>query len=175
MSCFGIAKRAFFVRSAEIIPCPCCSGCLGVIGSRRRGCIDSSGEKVALVIRRMRCETCHKIHHELPDILVPYKRYDAASIEEIVSEPKAAVASDESTLLRLRQWFVNWFTYAAGCLAAVAHRFNLPVRESSAPSQSALQVIGQFVGDSDGWLARAVRPIANAHLWVHTRSACLSA
>lgn len=123
----------------------------------------------------MRCEACRKIHHELPNILVPYKRYDVASIEEVVSQPNPVVAADESTLLRLRQWFLDWSTYAAGCLAAVAHRFNLPVEELSTPSQSPLQIIGRFVGDADGWLARVVRPIANTHLWIHTRSACLSA
>lgn len=165
----------FFVWSEEVLPCPCCHGHLGVIGSRRRGYIQSSGEKSILVIRRLRCETCRKIHHELPNILVPYKRYDAASIEETVSQPKPAVAADESTLLRLRQWFAAWSTYAVGCLAAVAHRFDLPVQESSTPSQSPLQIIGRFVGDADGWLARVVRPIANTHLWIHTRSACLSA
>ena len=165
----------FFVWSEEVLPCPCCHGHLVVIGSRRRGYIQSSGEKALLVIRRLRCEVCRKIHHELPNILVPYKRYDAASIEETVSQPKPAVAADESTLLRLRQWFAAWSTYAVGCLAAVAHRFHLPVQESSTPSQSPLQIIGRFVGDADGWLARAVRPIANTHLWIHTRSACLSA
>ena len=165
----------FFVWSEEVLPCPCCHGHLVVIGSRRRGYIQSSGEKTLLVIRRLRCEVCRKIHHELPNILVPYKRYDAASIEETVSQPKPAVAADESTLLRLRQWFAAWSTYAVGCLAAVAHRFDLPVQESSTPSQSPLQIIGRFVGDADGWLARVVRPIANTHLWIHTRSACLSA
>lgn len=164
----------FFVRSKEILPCPCCNGYLGVIGSRRRGYIQSSGDKATLVIRRMRCEDCRKIHHELPNILVPYKRYDAASIEEVVSQSNPAVAADESTIVRLRQWFAAWSTYAVGCLAAVAHRFNLPVQELSAPEQSLLQIIGRFVGDADHWLARTVRPIANTHLWIHTRSACLS-
>jgi Domain of unknown function (DUF6431) len=146
-----------------------------VIGSRRRGYIQSSGEKMTLVIRRMRCAACRRIHHELPNILVPYKRYDAASIEEVVSQPNPTVAADESTLLRLRQWFTAWSAYAVGCLTAVAHRLNLPVLELSTPSQSPLQIIGRFVGDADGWLARVVRPMANTHLWIHTRSACLSA
>lgn len=127
------------------------------------------------MIRRLRCETCRKIHHELPNILVPYKRYDAASIEQVVSQPNPTVAADESTLLRLRQWFAAWSTYAVGCMDAVAHRFNLPVKGWSNPSQSPLRTIGHYVGDADGWLARAVRPIANTYLWIHTRSACLSA
>ncbi|WP_445349419.1 DUF6431 domain-containing protein [Desulforudis sp. DRI-14] len=63
------------MRSAEQIPCPCCSGHLKVIGSRKRSCIDSLGDKIVLIIRRLGCVACHRIHHELPDMLVPYKRF----------------------------------------------------------------------------------------------------
>lgn len=174
-SLFGALKEAFFVRSEEVIPCPCCHGHLGVAGSRRRGYIQSSGEKSTLIIRRMRCKQCNKVHHELPDILVPYKRYDAASIEEIVTKPNPAVAADESTLYRLRRWFAGWSDYAVGCLFSIASRFQLPVEEWSSSSQSSLQRIGHFVGNADKWMARAVRSITNTHLWTHTRCAFLSA
>ncbi|MGI6467766.1 MAG: DUF6431 domain-containing protein [Syntrophomonadaceae bacterium] len=65
----------FFVRSLEQIACPCCSGILKAISRRKRSCIDSLGEKVILSIRRLRCVECKRIHHELPDMLVPYKRH----------------------------------------------------------------------------------------------------
>ena len=61
----------FFVRSAEIVPCPCCGKVLYVIGSRRRVWYQSSGARSIMMIRRLRCESCSKIHHELPDKLVP--------------------------------------------------------------------------------------------------------
>jgi Domain of unknown function (DUF6431) len=127
------------------------------------------------MIRRMQCKECERIHHELPDIIVPYKRYEAASIEQVVTEPNPAVAVDESTLRRLRNWFKIWSAYAVGCLSALANRYNLPVKASSKPLQSSLQRIGQFVGNADGWLARSVRSIANVNLWAQTRSAFLSA
>jgi hypothetical protein len=126
----------------------------------------SSGEKAKLVIRRLHCKACSKIHHELPDFLVPYKRYDAESIEGAVSEPpRTDLAVDESTLLRWKYWFLAWAVYAAGCLQSIAMRFNLPVDGPSARPQSALQGLGRFVGDAVGWLKRTVRPIANSHLW----------
>lgn len=129
------------------------------------------------MIRRMRCESCRKIHHELPDILVPYKRYSAESIEQVVGESDSIdVAADESTLCRLRKWFQAWAPYAVSSLRSIAVRFRLdfPVRTTSDSPQTVLQNIGRKQGKTNGWLANVVRPIVNTHLWVHTRSACLA-
>jgi len=55
------------------------------------------------------------IHHELPDLLVPYKRYDAESLEGIVIEPaRTDIAADESTLSRWRTWFIAWAVISEG-------------------------------------------------------------
>lgn len=164
----------FFVWSAEQVAAPCCGGELCVVGSRQRVWYKSSGEKAKLVIRRLYCEACSKIHHELPDLLVPYKRYDAESIEGALSvPPRTDVATDESTLLRWKCWFLAWVVYAAGCLQAIANRTGLPVISTSAEPQSALHVFGRLVGDAAGWLKRAVRPLVNSNLWV-TDPFCLS-
>jgi hypothetical protein len=163
----------FFVRSTAIIPCPCCAGELYVMGSRPRLWVLNSGERRRLIIRRMRCTKCHKIHHELPDLLVPYKHYDAQSIEGALADPTYTdVAADESTILRWLSWFTAWSVYASGVLTSLSLRFNLPVVPSSASSQSVLQILGRFVGMASGLLARAVRPIANSHAWV-TDPVCL--
>lgn len=164
---------AFFVRSTETIPCPCCAGELYVIGSRKRVWIQSDGTKNRLVIRRTQCKQCNKIHHELPDLLVPYKHYDAESIESAISESEGmAVAADESTLLHWRSWFTAWVVYAQGVLTSLALRFGLPMDPSSNSTRSVLHVLGRFVGTAPGLLARAVRPIANSHAWI-TDPVCL--
>lgn len=120
-----------------------------------------------LIIRRLYCKRCRKIHHELPDFLVPYKRYDAESIEGVVSEPaRSDVAADESTLSRWRAWFHVWAVYAVGCLQSIKERFKLPVESPSKLPQSALRSLGRYVGDETRWLSRTVRPIVNSHLWV---------
>ncbi|WP_264176031.1 hypothetical protein [Effusibacillus dendaii] len=86
-----------------------------------------------------------------------------------------SVAADDSTLQRWRRWFQEQSTYLFGCLSSIAIRFDQDsVKRSSTSSQSAHHKIGHLVGDAPGWLARIVRPIANANLWVHTRSAFLS-
>ncbi len=158
----------FLVRSAECLPCPCCQGVLELFDRRRRSQILESGEKQWLLIRRLHCVDCNKIHHELPDVLVPYKRHEASSIEQVTkNRESSSVSADESTLNRWRSWFAWWAPYACGCLEALRQRFPLCVEASSCPAQSAL-------GSAGGWLARAVRPIVNAHLYITTRSAWMS-
>ncbi|WP_391563866.1 DUF6431 domain-containing protein [Paenibacillus cremeus] len=48
-------------------------------GSLREG---GGGRARMLVICRLRCTYCRKIHHELPSCIVPYKRYDSACVEQ---------------------------------------------------------------------------------------------
>ena len=166
----------FFVRCAESSPCPCCSEDLKVIASRKRKFKNSSGDTRVLIIRRLRCTNCKRIHHELPDCLVPYKRYESASIERMVTKIESPdVAADDATFYRLRKWFHRLLPYLIGCLRAIATQLGqIPVEEPFVPSRSAHQRIEHYVGNASGWLARIVRPIANSNLWVHTRSAFLS-
>jgi hypothetical protein len=149
---------------------------LKALGRRNRKCINETGEKIVLSIRRLRCQQCRKIHHELPDILIPYKRYDCNSIEAVIVNGKeATVAADESTLARWQNWFNQQALYLMGCLESIAIRFgNQSVKEPIRLSSSSLHRIWQYVGDAPGWLARIVRSVTNLNLWVHTRSAFLS-
>ena len=56
-----------------------------VIGTRNSGMTDSTREKQTLVIRRLRCKECGKIHHELPCIIILYKRHCAETCEKIIA------------------------------------------------------------------------------------------
>lgn len=159
-----------------MVPSPCCGERLKIIGSRNRKCKESSGEEKVLRIRRLRCVNCSSIHHELPDCLVPYKRYESGCVEQVLVESVPSdVAADDSTLHRWKAWFHEQKSYWIGCLTSIAVRFHHdPVKALSTPSQTAHHRLGQIVGDAPGWLARVVRPIANVNLWLHTRSAFLS-
>jgi hypothetical protein len=166
----------FFVRSAEQHICPVCEHELFVIGSRKRKGRKPTGERITYIIRRLRCKGCDRVHHEFPDILVPYKHYEAAGIESIFTHGQFSnVAADESTLYRWRLWFTQFWLYWVKCLQVIAKRSGDPVEPLSEPSLSALQQIGHYVGQGVGWLARLVRPIVHSQLWVHTRFAFLSA
>lgn len=157
--------------------CPICGGRLRIIGSRYRSCIREDGERICLALRRLRCRSqgCRKIHHELPDLLVPYKRHVSASIEKIVGLPGDCrltdVGAETGTFRDWNVWFRGQAGYWRGCLEAIHHRLGRTSAEDAASSsQSALQALHARVGPHPGWLARIVRPVVNAGLWVHTRS-----
>lgn len=172
------SQPAFFVRCAESIVSPCCGEKLVVIGSRLRKLVSGEGEMKRLVIRRLRCEQCRKIHHELPDCIVPYKRYESDCIEQVVTQSAGLLVApaDQATLGRWRSWFQHLARYWEGALLALAVRYNLDLEVGpSNPSSSAHHRLGRLVGDVPGLLARIVRPVVNANLWLHTRSVFLSA
>lgn len=174
---FNLKKSlVFFVRSAEQHICPICEDDLYTIGSRKRIGRKPTCEKITYMIRRLRCKGCRRIHHELPDLLIPNKHYEAECLESVFSQGQASdVIADESTLYRWGIWFAKCWRYWLNCLSAIAARSGNPVKPSSVASSSALQRIGHYVGHGDGWLARVVRPLVNSQLWVHTRFAFLSA
>lgn len=151
------------VVSEEIVPCPCCLGILKCIGSRLRGCLDEFGVREILSIRRLRCQSCKKIHHELPDRMVPYRRYEAKVLEMAhIGGPEAVTDVDLRTLFHWKQWF-SWFLhYGNQCAEAVSRRFGLT---------ASLSFEEPWV---PGWLKKLVRMVVNTNLWVHTRLAWLS-
>lgn len=163
----------YYVQSEEDSICPVCgSPELKVIGSRKRGALKGSGEGIILIIRRLRCRMCRRIHHELPDMLVPYKRYTSAVIEGIIDDDTAPeVCCENSSIFRIKKWFAETSQYIAGCLSAIAARMGVETEVRSGP---AFQRIKDLVGETTGWLARVVRTMVNTNNWVHTRLAFLS-
>lgn len=160
------------VKSEEKNMCPIClSNILKVIGSRNRIAFDSKGEKLTIVIRRLRCLACRKIHHELPDILVPYKRYLSECIESIIEGEVDKIACESSTISRLMRWFKGIEIHIKGSLASISTRVNASVY---AGKPHALEAIKIYVGEDPGWLARAVRIVVNTNNWVHTRLAFMA-
>jgi len=140
-----------------------------VAGSRKRILRESDGQKSVLIIRRLKCEHCRRIHHELPDSIVPYKRYSADAIEEILAERKEEIYPCEtSTALRLRCWFSLLREYFEMALAAIRYRH----REDNVIWQrlSSLMPLSP-TALAAGWLRSIVRILVNSGLWSQTRSA----
>ena len=146
-----------YIRTEETSICPICTSELQVVGSRSRKVI-VKGSPTTLVIRRLQCKKCRKIHHELPDLLVPYKRHCVQTIEQIVSEHPQSGSNEaqsdgfhRTTARKLRNWwdYLNQqFNYLRLSLEA---KYNV-----------------QLYCDAPKELIRA---FTNSHSWVQTRTA----
>jgi hypothetical protein len=146
-----------------------------------RGCVQPDGEKLLLSLRRLQCtnEACGRIHHELPDCLVPYKRHASASIESACTPSAEAadtgISAENSTLSRWKRWAETFAQYWDSCLRAISSRMDMnPGTKPEASSASPLQRLFQHLGHQPGWLAEIVRTLVNAGLWVQTRSALVA-
>jgi hypothetical protein len=105
-----------------------------------------------LLIRRLACSECGKKHHELPDILVPYKRHCAATVENIITDGEDSACCEESTIRRIRQWWQIMYLYFKGICNAQTVKHGINFGE---PLQ----------------LVETVRAVGNSHNWASTRSA----
>jgi len=144
-----------YILSYEIHVCPMCGHALVVIGTRGRKYINDDGLTQILVIRRLRCKDCRVIHHELPDILIPYKRHCAVTVEKIVDGDDGNVCCDDRAIHRIRAWWVACKIYFEGVLASLNEKYGDVFSKVPAPRE-------------------IVRAVVNANLWIHTRSASLS-
>ena len=132
-----------------------CSGLLCVIGSRKRKVINTAGDKETLIIRRLRCKGCRVIHHELPDIVIPYKRHCLETVETVVSGGADGLPCEESTIRRIRAWWAACRLYFESVIESLREKYGAVFSACPAPRE-------------------IVRAVVNAHLWDHTRSAFLS-
>jgi len=132
--------------------CPICAAELKAIGIRDRYLINSAGDKDTLVIRRLRCTVCHKIHHELPDMVIPYKRHCAETVEKVVSGDVEDVCCDFRIEARIRAWWAAFRVYFENIRASLRMKYGAAFPPDPTPRE-------------------IVRAVANANLWVHTRTA----
>lgn len=157
--------------------CPQCGHHLRVIGSRPRTRRTPDGVRQILIIRRLRCEACHRIHHELPDCLVPFRRYDSASLEAFSAQGSTApVAAEPSTLRRWQAWLCIWIPYVQRCWEAMAAQQRTGDPGSALPFLAPLPPRAPWVDPAipAGWLASIVHRLVNHAFWVQTRSASMT-
>ena len=168
----GNPETVVFVKSLEQFFCPCChSNKCKVIGTRTRKLIKTCGTKITMIIRRLKCKVCGKIHHELPATVVPYKRHAAESIEAVLEDKLLLnTPADESTLKRWRLWFNGLALRFLGILESAARKSAL--KTDAAPiTGNAIKRIRFCLGCGSGWLERLVQTVVKTNNWVHTRSA----
>lgn len=157
----------FYVRSREKSHCPWCEGDFKVIGSRKRKLDKLDGSVNWLIIRRLKCMDCGKISHELPDLVVPYKRHEADTISRALVEPASVLQDccccEASTIRRFKIWFFLLRDYLESTVWALMELMhgNAFVKLPLYPLQR----------QTDGWLKVLVRNLVNSGRWRQTRSA----
>ncbi|UNC92163.1 DUF6431 domain-containing protein [Candidatus Contubernalis alkaliaceticus] len=165
-------KPVFFVRSLEPFCCPCCRGEKAtVIGSRNRKIIETSEgnpQTKTIRIRRLKCESCSRIHHELPGSVIPYKRHAVKSVEAVLEGNISLVIVENSTIRRWVSWFDGLTCHLLGVLNTMTK--DNTVEKTPFPG-TRLQRLRQYVGETTGWLSRVVHQAVKQNLWVQTRSA----
>lgn len=138
-----------------------------MIGSRRRVLFRQDGSKDRLIIRRLQCRECHRISHELPDMIVPYKRYEsdaiADALEKTGSSGNNCCPAEHSTMHRWKLWFFLLHDYFEGVVRALMELMNIKAFVRTPLYPLSLQ--------SDGWLKVLVRNLVNSGRWRQTRSA----
>jgi len=149
------AAAAYQIHSKEEIVCPLCSGFMCCFGTRRRGLIQSCGVKRKLVIRRRKCRICGKIHHELPDSVVPDKRHGTETVGKVIAGDTDEVACEESTIRRIKEWWAVCRLYFESIISSLRVKYGAVFSANPAPREM-------------------MRAAANAHLWPSTRSAFLT-
>ncbi|QNU66246.1 hypothetical protein EHE19_015370 [Ruminiclostridium herbifermentans] len=155
-----ISAQLFYVRGKEYVSCPSCGYGLRVVGSRKRKYINKDGDKITLVIRRLKCSNCKRIHHELPDILIPYKRYESCNIENVLTDLKnSTVAAEESTFYRWKKWYeylsIRILNYFVSILSRLGKKYIIFVNIN----------LMTYLKKYPKWLSRIVTQLVNFNLW----------
>jgi hypothetical protein len=144
----------FIVIVLDTSHCPICQSVLTMRATRQRVCWKGEEDKEILLIRRLYCDKCKRIHHELPDCLVPYKRYSADAIENIVDGQAVEDAPcPESTVKRLRGWWSAVKQYFLHILLTLMEKFG--VSFGSPPA-----------------FRETVRAVANSNNWIFAHQVC---
>ena len=143
----------FRVQTLETACCPICGEALTLRGHCTRGVIFGSGKKVVLIIRRLRCSGCKRMHNELPDCIVPYKRLCAAILERVINGAREGVSCDERTLRRILDWWRVVGAYFSRVLTNLAEA--LKISRTAAPA-----------------FKETVRAAVNSNNWIFAHQVC---
>lgn len=157
----------FYVKSKEKSYCPYCSGEFKVVGSRKRILFRKDGTISRLVIRRLQCRNCIRISHELPDLIVPYKRYESDAISDVLENAQntenICCPAECSTMQKWKIWFFLLHSYFEASIRAIAELMDI--------HSSISLPLYPLSRQPDGWLKILVRNLVNSGRWRHTRSA----
>jgi hypothetical protein len=173
----------FFIESEEELAiCPNCGRSLVYHSRVVRSLKDITGTEKLYSIRVLRCidKACPTTYHrELPDTIIPYKRYDAESVEDAIEREGITVAADESTIYRWRKWFAMHAMYMMMALLSVSAVIGDKEKTSSLTIEKQeldkpIETLKGMMARKKNWLSGVVRIMVNSSRWIFNRSAFLS-
>lgn len=118
---------SYQITGKEVVPCPNCCGELCYRDRRKRKVRTISGDTLIYLLRRMRCLSCKKYHTELPEDLIPYKRYERATFEAVL-----AGTEDQETVIgpgtcqKMRSWLAVFYKLFERLLSEIERETELP-------------------------------------------------
>ena len=124
-----------------------------VRGTRQRVLYKNDEDRQILVFRRLYCQECKRIHHELPDCIVPYKRYSADVIENIINNQTEAAPCPDDTVRRIRGWWLAIIAYFLHILETLEIKFAMSFGKPPT-------------------FRETVRAAANSNNWIFARQVC---
>jgi len=95
----------------EQIPCPYCNGKLYVRGTCRRKVRDAEDQCTVLRLRVLACRNCGKTHRELPEGVIPYKRYGSDAICKMKEHPEKCF-TEPCSIQRIIAWLSGFLSFA---------------------------------------------------------------
>lgn len=129
-----------------------------MIGSRPRAVRKPDGVTIFLIIRRLRCCECGRVHHEIPDRIIPYKRQDAECVARILAA--SYHPCEISSIRRLRIWFIalKQAVLESLRLPSEVRQFKELLAMSVSQSAKAIEKLLKFLvrkaADSGRWILR---------------------
>ena len=106
--CHQSGNRWIFTSSRKDLLCPTCKkGHLHYHSRCERHLRFLDHQAVTCVLRVLQCENCGRTHREIPNCMIPFKRYSMESILQFYCTPKAVI-SEPVIIKRIKDW-VTWF------------------------------------------------------------------
>lgn len=159
-------QTVFYVESNDAIPpCPACRGKLVYRDRKRRIVKNEGGTRKWLMIRRLRCSKCQKLHNELPSLLLPYKHYHSevvSGVLENIVTPEDLDSEDypcAATMLLWNRWLQMNLMRIEGYLRAAAYELS---DFDNRMLQTSASLLESLKNTSRRWLEQVIRTIYNS-------------
>jgi hypothetical protein len=153
-------KGYYSVKTDEVVACPLCGGLLCYRDSVFRKLKNLASEIRLFLLRRLLCQVCGKLHRELPNIIYPYKHYEADVIQAIIEEREEASScgADNATIRRWKTDFVAAEPEIKQRLSSVYVR----MIDKTVPFTESEDILAKIRTHEKRWLAFVISLLTNS-------------